>query len=118
MRLFFPQKKKRRHFRDISRRFFFPAVLGWGGMTNLVCSSAFVNVQSSATTLSCQSFALCLFESVILSRKKVYLHLLLRISPLLEMLDRFLKKQIKLHQKIFKMNSIWSVYLKPFRNYK
>ena len=55
---------------------------------------------------------------IILSRKKVYLHLLPRISPLLEMLDRFLKKQIKLHQKIFKMSPIWSMYLKPFRNYK
>ena len=31
-------------------------------------------------------------KGALLSRKKVYLHLLLRISPLLEMLDRFLKK--------------------------
>ena len=55
---------------------------------------------------------------IILSRKKVYLHLLPRISPLLEMLDRFLKKQIKLHQKIFKMSLIWYLHLLLLRKCK
>ena len=54
----------------------------------------------------------------ILSWRKETRHLLLRISWLLEKLDTFLKNQINLQQKIYKMSPIWLLYLKAFRNGK
>ena len=43
----------------------------------------------------------------ILSWRKETRHLLLGISLFLEKLDTFLKKQINLQQKIYKMSPIW-----------
>ena len=40
----------------------------------------------------------------------------MKISPLLDKLDRFLKKENNLHQKIYKMSSIRLLWLYPFRN--